>query len=791
MSLFRSLRRTPWYVALVVATMASGLGSVMALGAVVDGPLLRPLPFPAGDRLVLMHSVNLQTGREAAQVEGPIYEAILRHRGLEMVSYVDNSTVTAILDDTTESWPTVEVSPQALSLFGVRPVLGRLLHADDFAPAPETPALIGAGLWMRRFGRDPGILDRVVRCEGKTLRIVGIFPADTLLPAGLFRPLRPDVIVPDRTTEEKARTDGVFAPIARLRPGFTLRDARAELSTQLGPAADRYPQLFTMVGMKMVPLRDALYGGQRRIYLLLSCAALVILTALCLNSANLLLARLRHKGQDVALQRALGARRRLLVAEMFGQNLVLAACALLPALAIASVICHYLREYAPANLAAHLSPQIDLRTAALGAGLAALVAIVMSALAMPQMLRLADGQSLRGTQIGGSRTHAWQTILVAAQTGLVLALVVGAGLMVHSVARLVSLPVGAEVDNVRLFRPRVPHARYSGVQARTFWHQLLAQVKAHPAVASAAAGFSVPMGEPAAPWASLAGRAADSPHWSTLGAMTPVTREYFDTLGIRLTQGRTFTEQEDRTSAAVGVINETAARTYWPDGNPVGRTLQTPWFPHPHTVIGVVADSRYDPQLATVPTMYIPMWTHRPLGLTLLVRSSQSTEVLRAIVLSAMREIEPEALLPPSRTYAELVDRWSERPRFLATLMAVFAALILGVAAMGTAAVVGYGVLLRYRELGIRIALGASRHLIHRLVLRDTLRAASAGIVAGVAAAFFFGRLLQHELYATTPADPLTYVVAIGLLLVTVIGAAYVPARVASRTDPSITLRHE
>jgi putative ABC transport system permease protein len=784
----RSLIRSPWYTCLAVATMAPGLGGVLALSAILDVPFFRDLPFPASDRLVAIQPVRSDTGVVAGRIPGPLYEAVLRHRGLEFVSFAEPATLYAVFDQGTDVWEGVDVSQHALSLLGVRPSLGRLLAPADFEPGSDTPLLISASVWESRFGRDPNVLGKVVQCEGRTARVIGVYAAGTLVPA-FPRPLLPDFVMPSRRSDEQIIRDGVMTPLARIRAGTTFRDVQSEMSTQLGSMIDRYPQLASKVAVKISFVRDYMYGAQRRLYLLLACAAVLITAALCFNTSNLLLARLRHKQGQVAVQRALGATRKRLLADLCMENALLALAALPLAVTVASLICAYVRQVAPRAISAHIAPTVDVRIWFLGIALSLFVALCVSAVTAPRMLRAADEQGvLRGIRGNDRGRRLWSGALVTVQVCVVLAVLVGASLMTSSVTRLMHLPVGAEVDNVLVFDPRIPYARYSGIQAKEFWENLVTSVEEHPDVVGAAAAFALPMTRKY-PWASMIGRGED---WESLGGMYPISRQYFETLNIPIKSGRTFTREEDRANAPVGVVNEAAVRLLWPDdGKAIGRTIRSPWFPHAFTVVGVAADTRNTPDMAVMPSMYVPVWTYKALRLRLVVRMRKDSPMLRASIEAAARRLERDVVVPPGETYASVIAQWWQRPQFLAILLAIFAIVALGVVAIGTAAVVGYTVHLRSRELGVRLALGATRGAISRLVLKDTCIATGLGIVAGSFAGAFIGRLLQSELYSTEPSDFLSHGVAIGVLFALVIGAAYVPAWIAGRTDPSVTLRDD
>lgn len=380
------------------------------------------------------------------------------------------------------------------------------------------------------------------------------------------RPLRPDFVMPADKTTDKALASGVMAPLARIKSGVSFRDVQNEMSTQMGAAVERYPQFATTAAVKLSLMRDYMYGGQGRIFAYLACATVMIL---------------------------------------FAQNLILAVAALPAGFAIATLICYYVRQEAPRVTATHILPQISLRIVFFGVLLAAFVAVFVSLVTTPRVLKVAnEEQLLRGVQSQDRGRPVWQGALVAVQVCLVLAVLIGASLLLNSVVRLMQLPLGVDAERVLVFSPRLPYVRYSGEQAKDFWERLVVGVKNHPDVKAAASTLQLPMTENT-PWASLIGTGED---WDAVGGMLPVSRQYFETLRIPLKDGRTFSAEEDRANAPVGVINETAVQLLWPDGQAIGRTVRSPWFPRPFTVIGIVGDTRFTPDRAVMPMMYVPAW---------------------------------------------------------------------------------------------------------------------------------------------------------------------------------------
>lgn len=781
----RALVRSRVYVALAALTMGVGIGGTLSLFAALDVPLWRPLPFPAGDRIVVIQPVTMDSGAAVGRLPGPYADAVLRHRGLELVSFARQLTLRPNFEEGADTWMGVAVSENALELLGFRAILGRGLVADDFASAEETPVLISWSLWASRFGRDPLVLQKRIECEDQSVRVVGVYSADALVPT-FPHAMRPQVLLPLRISERDILREGVVAPFARIRHNSTIADVRAEMGVQLGLALQRHPPPFNVAGVKISPLREYLYSVHQHLYTLMGYAAVAMLIIVWMNSASLLVARVRHRGHEWAIRQSLGAGRVRIAAQLAGENVLLGACAVPIGLVVALWISSYLSRAAPEGIAVAVSPIVDARTCAAGIAIGLLIVSMITAVAVPEALRNSNGPVNAVHIVAGRSGYSWRQPVIAVQVSVVLALMIGTGLMAHTVVRLAHLPSGASVDEVLLFRPRLPYSRYSGAQAKEFWQQLLLRIEGHPRIASGAVAFSVPMIQNT-PWASLVG--TDGTDWTARGAMVPVSRGYFATLRIPLINGRTFTEQEDRSSALVGVVNETAARAYWPGESPLGKVLYTHWCPEPYLIIGVAGDTRFSPDMPDVPTMYVPVWRQRALRLMLLLRTHEGPRDMTPWIASQVRQLEPQAVIPQAEKYAEAIERWRQRPRFLATILACFAAIALGITAAGTAAVVSYAVFQRFREMGIRVALGATRSDIHRMVLKRLLAASLAGVAAGISMGAVFGRMLQHELFEVTVLDPTAYFVATAVILVVMCVAGYVPARYAGRVDPCVILR--
>jgi putative ABC transport system permease protein len=786
----RRLWRSPWYLSLATLTLGLGIGAAAAFLSVVDAAFWRPLPYPADDRIVVIQPVRLDNGKAVGLLPGPLVRAVIQHRGLELVSHVQPLDLVPMLDNVAETWRGASINANVQALFAVRPVAGRLLAPEDFQRDASDAVLVSRTVWRSRFGGNPQVLGRTIACEGRSVRLVGVYE-DFTLPA-FPKPLTPLFLLADRRSDADVMDDGVLTPFARMRPGWSYAQVESGMRTQLGEVATQYPQIFSIAGMKMSMLRDYTYRDQRTIYVLLLCAACGTVLITWLNLTNLVLTRQRFKRRELAIQAAVGASRLQLWVGVLAQNLWVATFAVPVGLAVAQAICVVTRLRIPSDLSQTFIPVVDWRTGLVASVLAYVIAVLVSILAASDVWRSATPSGLLPGNLGGaSRRTTGRKLLIAVQTGAVLALLVASGVMIRSVVKLERLDLGVDAADVFVFSPKLPLERFGAARTLNYWRTLLERASEEPAMVSAAIAHSVPMQDQTlAPWASLVGRGGNS-DFREAGGMIPVTAGYFETLHIPLRQGRTFTSSEDSGGLHVAVVNESAARRFWPGVPVLGQVFRSPWFPGPFRVIGVVPDSRFNLNLGAIPMMYVPIWHERPTALKLIVRTSWDARQASSWIALHSREIEPSVAAPAVVPYRELLSKWSARPAFLATVLSMLASLTLAMAAVGIAAVVGYSVLLRYRELGIRLALGASRRAIHRLILKEALAPTTAGVVVGLAAAVALTRLLRQEVYGISTNDPITYVLGALVLVLTVAASAYVPARWAGELDPNTMLRND
>jgi len=822
---FRSLRRSPGFTAVALLTAALGIGANTALFSVVDAVLLRPLPYPQPQRLVRLWSVDESGSRGGVS----LHDLEDWRHGVPGLAHlaawnVGNATLSG--EDGAERVRQALVGRDFFAVLGRRPVLGRTFTAAEEAPGGGGAAVISHRLWMRRLDGDPGALGRVLRLDGRPVTVVGVLAADFAFPDDGVDLWTPIALSPEQSGDRGGRW---LSAVARLAPGVELDAARRQLAAVAARLAADYPASNRGWGIEAEPLHASRVGDARRALLLLWAMVGLVLLLACVNLASLLLARGAARRREMAVRTALGAQPWRLLRLLLTESLLLAALGGALGLALALGLVELAPHLAP-SLPQIATLSLDGR-ALLVTGLLAMTAGVLFGLAPARSARRPDPvRELRGAGDGGAARAArrwlggWNALL-AAEVALAVVVLVAAGLLLGSFARLTGVDPGFAAGGVLTFRVEPPsRVDFDGEmddvlrafatdrrRATDFYQQLVRRLEALPGVASAAAVNQRPLGPPGA-WTTtlwLPGDAADRRRppvrWRA------VTPGYLASLGTPVVAGRDLRWSDRAAAPPVVVVSRSLARVYWPGEDragedwpgedPVGRRLthDDPASPHAlwYTVAGVVADAHYD-SLADGPTpvAFVAMDQARfgfftDWGMDVLLRSAAGTDPL-ALTAAVRREVA--ALDPELPVFAvttlerSLLDQAADRRR-AATLSAFFALLALVLAAAGIFGVVSYRVERGRHEIGVRMALGAGRRRVLASVVTAALAPVVLGAALGLVLAYAAAGLLTHLLYDTPPGDPWTYAAAVALLLAAALTAATVPARRAARTDPLRVLR--
>jgi putative ABC transport system permease protein len=786
----RTLGRNRVFTFIAVLTLALGIGANTAIFSVVHGVVLRPLGFHEPERLVQLFGGSTVRGT----FSGPNFDDVRAEASsFEMLTafYRRARTLTGAGDP--ERVPVAGVTEGFFALLGRPPVLGREFTAEEMQPGRHRVAVLAHGFWQERFGGDVGVLGEAVLLDGEPYEVVGVAPPGFAYPDGraLWVPLERD----DMYAERGAVWLDV---VGRLRPGAALAAAEAELDGITARLAAAYPDVNANLQLLARPLHDVAVGDVRRPLLILLAAVAFVLLIACANVANLLLARSATRAGELGLRVALGAGRARLVRQFLTESLVLALAGGAAGLLLAALGTRLLVALGPAWLPRLDQVGVDGTVAAFTLGVS-LLAGVLFGLAPALQVARADLRALlaeHGRGLGGRGRG--RSGLVVAQTALAVVLLVGAGLMLRSFARLVQVDAGFRAEQALAFPLALPEASYPGdPETRAFFAGFLERLEALPGVERAAAVLVGPMSGGAITISfGVAGREPLPPGQIQTLHVRSATPDYFGTAGIPVLRGRGLAATDDAGAPPVAVLNAAAVRTFFPDEDPLGRRIEMGWTRDEGSVsgevVGVVGDVRHfglasDP----VPEIYFPHAQLPLRGMTVVLRATGDPLALVPAVRAQLAAMDP-ALAPGAFATLEQTVRGSAaQPRFYLLLLGLFATVAVVLATIGIYGVTSFVVARRTREIGIRMALGADAAAVLRQVVGGSLALATAGIAAGLAGAAVVTRLLEGLLYGVGATDPWTYA-AVALIFTAVAAlAALVPARRAARVDPTTALRAE
>ena len=805
----RVLLKNRSFTAVAVVALALGIGANSAIFSVVNSVVLRPLPYKDSDRLVTIWSSLLQPGLEKIVVSAPELADFREQSGsFDDLAAYDFQGVNVTGGDEPERIRAALVSPNLLPMLGISPVPGRAFAPDEDQPGREQVAVLSYALWQRRFGGDSNVIGRSLPVDGKSLEIIGVMPADFRFPDAETEVYLPLVISPDLLTEDN-RGSHFLSVIARLKPGVTIQQAQADISSVAQRMTREHSRTYRAgYGASVIAMRDDIVGDVRpTLFILLGAVGFVLLIA-CANVANLLLARAAARQKEVAIRTALGATRSRLVRQFLTESALVSVMAGGLGLLLALWGVEFLVSLSPASIPRVSEIALDARVVAVTMAVSLLTGILFGLAPALQFSKPDLNETLKDGGRGstdGRRRQRLRSMLVISELTFSVVLLIGAGLMIRSFFRLQQVSPGFSVENMLTMRLSLPRSKYPDFNhQREFFQQLLTRIESQPGVQSIAVINVLPLsGSTADRSFRIEGRPLAQGEPGPDEELRFISPGYFATMGIPLLRGREFTQRDTQDAPRTTIINQALADRYWPGEDALGKRIAYSGFgegkPNWCEIVGIVGNVKHSgPDLPEKPEVYVPYL--QPLfsaatsivgPMYLVIRTATAPANLTAAVRSEIASLDKNQPVSNIKTMTQRLSESVAQRRFNMQLLGIFAGVALVLAAVGIYGVMSYTVTQRTHEIGIRMALGARAFTVLRLILGQALVLAVIGVVIGLSSAFAMTRLISSLLYEVSATDPLTFAVVSLILIGVALGACCVPARRAMKVDPMVALRHE
>jgi len=792
----RTLIRQPGFAATAILTLALGIGATTAIFSVVNAVVLRPMPFDAPDRVMVVTNINLKTGTRNTTISGPdFFDWRAQARGFEVLSYFTGSFEASVTVNNVSDYTTVTlVAPGYFQVFGATARTGRLFTPDEERSGTSDAAVISEAYWRRQFGSDPRAIGSTITVGQRTKTIIGV--------TALRYPAGADIYYPDPVApESRSRTAHNYRGVGRLAAGVSVAQAQSEMTGIASRLEQQYPVSNGDKGIAVVPVQDIVVGDMRQtLFVLLAAVAFVLLIA-CANVANLLLARASARGRELVVRAAVGAGRVRLIRQMLTESVVLALLAGTGGVIIARWGVSALLALAPDDLPRLSEVTVDLSALlfALAISLAASVIFGLAPAWHVSRVDLADGlrQGGKGSALGVRGGWARKAFVVT-EIALAVALVMGAGLLGRSLIALAQVDMGFKSDRLVVLKTVIPvSGRDQFPRAIATYRSMLDELRAIPGVTAAGGVTSLPTAVRSNGGYWIQG----APGPEVLGMKSPqalfnvVTPEYFQTLQVPVVRGRDFNDSDRLEAPLVAIINEQLARDAFPDVDPIGRTIRCGLDTlEPMTIVGIVKDIRTrGPNRPVQAELFMPYEQHQGPATSLnIVMRTDAADPL-GIGATATRQIRGRHPEIPVRleTMEMTLANASATPRFRTVLLVVFAGVALVLAIAGVYGVMAYTVTQRVPEIGLRVALGASPSDVMQLVLREGALLVVIGLVVGAALSFAGARFISGLLFGVSARDPMVFAGVSVLVAIAALAACLVPGRRALRIDPLLALRSE
>jgi putative ABC transport system permease protein len=801
----RKLLRTPGFTAIVVGTLALAIGATTAVFSIVNGVLLEPLSLRDASRVVSVSSVG-RDGKRNMMSLPDFFDYRAQSKLVAAMSAMDGGThnLTGTGGEPIRLTGS-RVNANFFEVVGVAPILGRgFIRGDDEKGAGRT-VVLSEGLWRSQFASDPAVIGRELMIDGRPYTVIGVVPPIEIPRANdVWLPL-----IPENGEDDPSNRGAHFLRgVGRLAPGASVERAAVELSQIARRLAQQYPESNANFGATVIPLQEAIVGNVRPALLVMLAGVGFVLLIACANVANLLLVRASTRETEIAVRTALGAAKRRLVRQLVTESMLLSLGGTVVGTALAAWAVDAVKAFGPGGVPRLSNVTMDARVLVFSVAAAILTGLLFGLAPALHAAKTNVGQMLKESARGSSGrrgTRRTRGALVVAEMALAVILLIGAGLLARSFVALTNVDTGYRAENVVTMSVSLPNAKYPwDQQAISFVHQVLDRVRQLPEVQSAAVAFGRPLSENGMRGSfERTDRPRSTPDRRLVADIRVVTPEFFSTLHIPIVAGRGLQTTDSPNAPQAVVVSQAFVKQFYPSENPLGKHIVIGWGRQRSEnkadtvnaggeIVGVIGDVKsYGASEAAPATIYLP-FDQAPIGdVSVIVRATASATLTINGTRSAIKEVDGDLPVFDVKKMTDVVAESVAQPRFYAILLGSFAGIALVIAALGIYGVISYAVTQRTRELGIRIALGAQRERVVRLVIGQGLTLTLCGIAVGIAGAFMLTRLIATLLFGVAPADPLTFVGVATMFVLVACLASYLPARRAAGVDPIIAMRAE
>jgi putative ABC transport system permease protein len=795
----RTLLKNPGFTTIAVITLALGIGANTAIFSIVNAVLLRPLPFPDPAALMRIYEKETDTAIRSERMEvAPANFLDWQRQSRTLVGIAAWGRDEQALASQDQADPVVAafVSYNFFSVIGVNPSHGRVFTTEEDNPDRDDVALLSYELWQRRFGADPNVVGQRVNLDGSQYSVVGIMPAGFQYPRGaeIWTPLALNA------NQTQTREAHFLQVIARRQPGASLAQVRAEMETIAGSLAQQYPATNKNWTVNVVPLLEDEVGQVRTTMLLLLCAVGLVLLIACANVSSLLIARGATRRTEITIRSTLGASRWRIVRQLLTESALLAGLGGGLGLLLALWGTDALLALSPSEIPRMQTVSVDLYALGFTLAVTMLAGMIFGLLPALQGAKINLHESLKEGGRSASIAPAQKRIfgaLVVSEIALALIVLAGAGLLLNSFLRLLRVEIGVQTANLLTVEVNLPSAQYSDSEdyrARrlNFYGQVIARIRALPGVTAVGAIDSLPLGGHQRAWTFRKEGQTLAPSERPVSGFQIATTDYFHAMGMRIRRGRAFAESDRDGSPQVAIVNESFARQFYPNEDPLGQRIIIRNRLEAREIVGVVNDIRhFGPDKSPAPEMYVPYNQLVVGAVPLVVRTKSEPEALIGAVREEIRAVDREVAIGKVRTMTQMMSATLAERRFALLLLGGFAVVALSLAAIGIYGVMAYAVTQRTREIGIRIAMGAQTSDVLKLIIKQGLSLSLIGVVVGLVGSFALTRLMTDLLFGVSATDPLTFIVIALLLAFVMLLACWIPARRATKVDPMVALKCE